>query len=283
MKKIKYSIVIPTWNNYVQVNKLINLLVYAKLYCDNNFFVEIIIVDDTPEKMREEIYLNKNTIDGIYYKIIYNKENIGFTKSLNKAIKSSNGKILIILNDDIEIRQDFFFILENKSINILAPKLLYPDGRIQKSIRRFPSLLGFVFDKNKKEYFCNDFDYNKQQYVEQPMFSALIVKRELFFKIGYLDENNGYKLYFSDVDWCKRVALAGYSIEYNPDLIVIHHHGISGSKLGLYKELLWVKGLKRYIEKYGSSSEKFFIKYMFWVIVLGKIISKIKRNIGKKD
>ena len=54
MKKIKYSIVIPTWNNYVQVNKLINLLVYAKLYCDNNFFVEIIIVDDTPEKMEKK-------------------------------------------------------------------------------------------------------------------------------------------------------------------------------------------------------------------------------------
>ena len=173
--------------------------------------------------------------------------------------------------------------MENKNISILAPKLLYPNGSIQKSIRRFPSLLSFIFAKNRKYYFYSDFDYNKQQYVEQPMFSALIVKREIFFNIGYLDEDNGYKLYFSDVDWCKRAALSGYKIEYNPNLVVIHHHGISGNKLGLYKELLWVKGLRRYIEKYGNSSEKFFMKYMFLIVFLGKIMNKFKRNIKKKD
>ena len=55
--------------------------------------------------------------------------------------------------------------------------------------------------------------------------ACLCVRREVINQIGGMDEN--FFLYFEDVDWCKRMRLAGWRVVYNPRVQVVHLRGQS--------------------------------------------------------
>ncbi|MCJ7752331.1 MAG: glycosyltransferase, partial [Armatimonadetes bacterium] len=61
--------------------------------------------------------------------------------------------------------------------------------------------------------------------VDQPMASALAVRRAAFNEVDLFDES--FRLYFNDVDLCYRLREAGWRIVFEPRARVLHHHGQS--------------------------------------------------------
>src|SRR3989304_9769073 len=124
---MKISIIILTYNN-LDLNK--RCIESVLKYSDGDF--EIIIVDNA-SKDKTPDYLRTLKNDKI--KVILNDENLGFSKGNNLGAKAASGEILIFLNNDTEVTKDWLTPiigqLQKESVGIVAPKLLYPNGKIQ--------------------------------------------------------------------------------------------------------------------------------------------------------
>jgi N-acetylglucosaminyl-diphospho-decaprenol L-rhamnosyltransferase len=140
----------------------------------------------------------------------------------------------------------------------VAPRLVHPDGTIQRSHMRFPSWLTplcygtpyerwFPENREVQRYFALDFDYEVDGDVEQPSAVCLLMRRKALKKTKPLDED--LWLFFNDVDLCRRLAQAGWRIGYLTGAHVIHHGGMSTRQ---YADLVpeWHKNRLFYYRKH---------------------------------
>jgi len=80
------------------------------------------------------------------------------------------------------------------------------------------------------------------------MASALALRREAVEAIGGLDE--GFRLYFNDVDLCYRLKEEGWRIVFEPRARVVHQHGASTSQVRPEAILESHRGLIRFYRKH---------------------------------
>lgn len=266
---INLSIVIPTWCNYSQLDSLLE-----SIRSDvNNWEVtcEIIVVDDSPLSKRKQIQCEN-------LKVIATSGNTRFANAANIALHAATGSYILLLNDDIVVLPGSIRILYDKIKDItdcVVPQLLLDMQTIQPSIRKLPDTKSIFwtmvpFFSETKGIKLKKFDYTKESNVEQPYFSVIMFSRSVFERVGFIDTQ--YPMYFNDVDWAKRASIAGVNIRYIPQAKFIHYHGISGDKLGFTKEIYWVRGLKKYLDKYYGGS--WFSRVRINIVVM--IISVFK-------
>ncbi len=213
-------------------------------------------------------------------KVFVNKSNLGYAEANNQGIKNSRGKYIFLLNPDTVLPENTIermisFMEENPFVSVLAPKILNPDGSIQDSIREFPDyqillweITGLsrllpkspIFGRWRMGYF----DYSKIQEVPQPMASALLLRREVFEKVGLF--NQEFPIYYNDVDFLKRVKDKGLKVVYFPHSEVIHRRG-AATKL-LWEKMIFEqhKGMYRYFKKYKKGGI-FYPLFLFSAIV----------------
>jgi len=179
-------------------------------------------------------------------KLIDNGVNLGFPKANNKVIKVSKGRYVILLNPDTVVTPGSFatlvkFMDDHPEAGAVGPLLEYPDGSFQPSCRAFPTLetefyrmLFFdqlfpksrIFGKYMMSYW---YPHNDVREVDQPMGAALLVRKEVIDRVGMMDENIFFL--FDEVDWCKRIKDAGWTIFFTPEAKIIHHKNKSFSQL----------------------------------------------------
>ena len=173
-----------------------------------------------------------------------NTENLGFSKANNQAIAQTNSRYVFLLNSDAAIHAGALETLvayadAHPSVGILGPKVLNPNGTLQFSCRRFPSLgagffrktyLGRLFPHNKfaRDYLMTDFDHNSDKAVDWVSGCAMLIRRATIDKIGALDER--FYMYCEDVDICQRVWDSGQEVVYMPEAVVTHAIGRSSDK-----------------------------------------------------
>jgi hypothetical protein len=68
-----------------------------------------------------------------------------------------------------------------------------------------------------------DFDHRQTRSVDQPMGACLLLRREAIGQTGLMDER--FKMFFNDVDLCRRLRAAGWDVVFFPDARVIHDAG----------------------------------------------------------
>lgn len=195
-------------------------------------------------------------------------ENRGFAHANNVGIARATGRYIFILNPDTEIVGDALgglisWMDMHPEQDMCVPQIVNADGSFQKgSVRRDPMLLTqllilaklqyiFAWLPQFRRYYAYDFDPSKEQEVEQAMGAALFIRREAIQRIGCFDE--GYFLWFEEVDLCKRVRVAGKSIWYIPSAQVKHHGGKSfEQRMPLAKQRIYNASVSRYFAKYHS-------------------------------
>jgi GT2 family glycosyltransferase len=176
--------------------------------------------------------------------LIENKENEGFSRANNQAIKASDGRYVLLLNSDAWIHEGALealaaFADSHPKGGIIGPKVLNSDGTLQFSCRRFPSLwagffrntlMGRLFPRNRfaREYLMGDFNHNESRPVDWVSGCAMLIRRDLIDRIGALDER--FYMYCEDVDICFRAWKAGYEVLFSPSAVVTHAIGRSSDK-----------------------------------------------------
>ena len=245
-----------------------------------DFDWEIIVTDsatiEKTEEMMEEEFSNIVFIPA--------KENIGFGKSINIAIKKAKGEYFFIVNADIIINEEkaieklLNYIEKNKSAGMVGPKLLNVNDTIQQSCFRFytpltvicrRTFLGKTFWGKKV---LNKFlmaDVFKGKEVTEPilvdwlMGSAMMIRKSDLEKVGVFDEN--FFMYFEDVDWARRFWENGLKVVYFPDAKMYHYHFQSSKKKSLLGSFL-----NKYARIHIKSALKYFMKYKFKNVKYGK-------------
>ena len=217
----KVSIIIPSYNDYDILKDSVESIHKT---CDRKDLYEIIIVDDycQPEN-REKL---KTLIDA-NTRVIFRKQNGGFSKAVNTGLREvPKTHDAIIFNSDVIAHSGWLEALEygayvfGEKVGIVAPKLLYPDGRIQSA--------GSHRNTEAREWFDHYYrfqqaDYgpaNVPNYVVAATGACLYVKRMILDKVGILDEQ--YPFAFEEVDLCLRTWEAGYRILYFPASTLTH-------------------------------------------------------------
>lgn len=170
--------------------------------------------------------------------------NLGFAGGNNTAIREARGRYILLLNPDTETHPGAFraliaFMDAHPDCAIAGPQLLNPDGSLQYSCRRFPTLeaglfrntpLGRLFPGNRatRDYMMKDVPHDRAMEVDWVSGAAMCIRRETLDRVGLLDE--GYFMYVEDVDLCYRAREVGGEVWYEPEAVVTHAIGQSSDK-----------------------------------------------------
>lgn len=200
--------------------------------------------------------------------------NLGFARGNNEALRAlgfgrrdAEGELpfaVWLLNPDTEVVDDaparlLAHLRANPRVGAVGPSLRYGDGRFQHAAFRFPGLLQIAFDlfpghprllesRLNGRYTRVAYDAGRPFAVDMLLGAALMVRGQAVAQVGLLDE--GYFMYAEELDWCRRVKSAGWSIEMVPTAAVIHHEGQSTRQF--HEEMfvaLWRSRL-RYYQKF---------------------------------
>lgn len=247
------SIVIPTWNQ----RKLLYECLESIVKYPSVLGTEIIVIDDASTDHTAEFIKKKFP----KVRLIENKVNEGYAKAVNKGVDHSKGNFIFLLNNDTRFLGNtidvlYEFLMEHKDVGAVAPLLVYPDGRLQVSCRRFPTPIAILLEKlhiNKTGHYMKlkltQDEHLKGGIVPQPMASALLIRRQCWEAVGALDER--FPIFFNDVDWCYRVYKnTDYKVYLCPDVKVIHHVGATVNTLGARKKWEFYKSLAKFYLKH---------------------------------
>ena len=264
MSKPSISIIITNYRTPDKLEKCLRLILSHHLDDDFRFW-EIIVADSGT--IAEE----KKKIVSAFPQITFleSKENIGYSRGVNRALKIAQGENILVINSDIFITGDIFsgmvkFLEENKDVGIVAPRLENVDGGHQYSAFRFYNLwiilarrtfLGKtkmgkkIIDRfTMKKEVAQSIRENKPLDVDWLMGSAFLFRKKLIGQIGYFDER--FFMYFEDVDWCRRIKRAGYRVVYLPNYQIIHYHLQASCKSGGIREILTNKYTRIHISSW---------------------------------
>lgn len=198
----------------------------------------------------------------------------------------------MILNSDTIILEGTFdkivkFMDENPQCGACGPKLLNPDLSLQCSSGKLPTFLYGLFEilflntiwRNnpvKLYRIYSDWDRNFTKEVDSIGGSCMLIRKEVAEKVGLLDQ--GFLIYWEEIDWCKRILEAGYKIFYLADVQIIHYWQVSMDKHGKEKkERIFYNSMLYYYKKHFG-----LLHYLvFWIILnfYTKPILKIIRTI----
>jgi N-acetylglucosaminyl-diphospho-decaprenol L-rhamnosyltransferase len=153
-----------------------------------------------------------------------NKAPRGYGANHNAALADASTPFVCVLNPDIRLKGNPFAALlrsfDEQSTALTAPKIVSPDGAIEDSARRFPT----VFSLAAKAFGGHDGTYSDTTAgLFNPDWLAgmfLLIRREAFAKVGGFDEK--FYLYYEDVDLCWRLRGAGYHIVQDRSVSVMH-------------------------------------------------------------
>ncbi len=182
---------------------------------------ELIVVDNaSSDASVEKIVTDGRTV------VIKNPVNLGFSKGNNMGIRIARGKYVALLSSDTKVTRGWLETLiscfnQDHDVGISSPKLLRPNGTIDSAGHIYLFRAGIATDRGQGERDVGQYD----SAAEMPSccFAGVVVKKEVFDKIGLLDER--LRFYYEDVDFCLRARIAGWRIIYCPSCIVYHHRG----------------------------------------------------------
>jgi len=189
---------------------------------------EIIVVDNGSDKKMSK---SKD------YRLVENKENLGFAKAVNQGIKIAKGKYILLLNSDTRVKkgsidQLYEFALSHPDAGMVGPKLVNGNGSVQPSSYHFPTLFGAI----REFWFGEESAYEKYSpggkggvAVDALVMAAVLIVPRALEKVGLLDEK--YFMYFEDMDYARRLKKSGLKVYYDSKSIVEHIHGASGKGL----------------------------------------------------
>jgi len=209
--------------------------------------------------------------------------NVGFGKAQNIGIQSSDAKYYFALNPDAllhdgenTITRLYNFMENHPHVGMVGPKIVYPDGSLQYSCWRYPSIFQPFFQRTKLGqtkwgkkkvafHHMKDYDHLRTIPVDAIMGSAMFVRKEAIQQVGMFDER--YFMYYEDIDWSLSMWQKNWAVYYVHDIVLTHFHGRGSAKVpGVVRALLknklarihivsWLKfiwkwrGLKKYYER----------------------------------
>ena len=221
---------------------------------------ELIIIDNSVDK-EEAQSLQRLIAARAHSRLEINEKNLGFARAVNQGAAQAAGKAILMLNPDAYLTKGalgrLYEELCNDGVAAVGPLIQFPDGQEQPGARRltptptraFAKLFGLSrFGLVKDHNLAGTPLPNKPQAVEALSGACMLVKTDLYQRIGGMDE--GYVMHCEDLDLCMQFRILGHKLMFVPDAVVIHEKGHSSKKQPLWVVWHLHKGMLRYYHKF---------------------------------
>ena len=225
----------------------------------------------------ETIVVDNGSIDGTVDLVreqfpearLIQQGNKGLGSGSNAGMRVAAGDWFLLLNSDawpIEgaLERLVAFGEAHPEAAVVGPKLRFPDGRLQRSVRGFPTLWRLATEylflrklaprsRALNAFYGNGFDYDRPLEAEFLMGAALLVRRQAADTVGLFDED--FFMFSEETDWCYRFRQAGWKVLFTPDAEFVHVGGASTSQhwSPMFREQ--VRGHLRFLAKHHGARE----------------------------
>jgi GT2 family glycosyltransferase len=208
---------------------------------------EIIVIDNNSSD--DSCSMMKQRFPHI--KLIENKENVGFPKGNNIAVKEAKGDYICILNPDTVVAEDTFdkilnseLVTRNSKLGILGCKLIDGTGNFLPESKRgvptpwvaFTKIFSLykIFPNSTlfNQYYAQHLAENQSGEIEILVGAFMVMKRELYLELSGFDED--CFMYADDIDLSYRALLLGKKNYYFAETTVVHYKGESTIKDAVY-------------------------------------------------
>jgi N-acetylglucosaminyl-diphospho-decaprenol L-rhamnosyltransferase len=217
---------------------------------------EVVVVDNGSSDGSADVV--REQLPGVR---LIEQENVGLAAGWNRGLEAASGRYVLILNSDAwltdgSLRRLVTFADQHPEAAIVGPRLLNPDGTLQRSVRGFPTLWRLATEyfflrklaprsRALNAFYANGFDHQEVREAEFLMGACMLVRREAVEQVGPLDE--AFFLFSEETDWAYRFRDAGWKVLFFPGAECVHVGGAShGGRL--FREN--VRGHLRFLSKH---------------------------------
>ncbi|MDA3883538.1 MAG: glycosyltransferase [Bacteroidales bacterium] len=255
----------------------------------------------------EVFVVDNNSVDGSCRMIqekfpdvilIANKENLGFAKANNQAIRQSQGEYVVLLNPDTVVEEDTFekvltFMDETHDSGGVGVKMIDGKGKyLPESKRGLPTLkvsfykmFGFhkLFPHSKRfnYYYLGHLNEESTHEIDILSGACMFLRTSVLDKIGLLDEE--YFMYGEDIDLSYRISQAGHKNYYFPHTTIIHYKGESTKKASFKYVMVFYKAMEIFARKQLHMKKYslywFIIHTAIWIRALFALVSRVVKKI----
>ena len=245
------SALVVTWNSADTILECLRSLPHG---------AEVIVVDngstdDTVARLQGS---------GPGVRILEPGRNLGFGAACNLAASHARGEYLLLLNPDAALEPEALTILlgaleEQPGIGAIAPYIQALDGSPELSWGEDPGIWQ-EWRRQRAQRGIGGVPTPPASAAKVAWVSGacLLARRDAWREVGGFDE--GFFLYFEDLDFCKRLRRAGWSIVYEPRARAAHRRGHSSSQIASQVETWYRASQLRYYLKHAPRYEQFFLK-----------------------
>ncbi len=258
---VDLSIVILSWNVRDLLRQCLESVASGRPLSTNHppLTTEIIVVDNAASDGSVEMVHTEFP----EVRLIANQTNRGYTGGNNDGIAVAVGRYVMILNPDTRVLADALAAMAayadaRPDVGVVGPQLLNPDGSVQSSRRRFPTLTTGLFESTwlqplaprdvLRRYYMLDQPDDAIQEVDWLFGACFLVRREVIQQVGALDED--FFMYSEEMDWCRRIQQAGWKVVYLPTAQVIHYGGKSSDQVAAQRHIYFQTSKVRYFRKH---------------------------------
>jgi GT2 family glycosyltransferase len=229
-------------------------------YTENNKPFQLIQLTDNQPSPKKDIPV-KSLI------LIKNKDNQGFAKGNNTgikfALKQFYPEYILLLNNDTVVDPEFLMELvktgdSNEKIGFIGPKTyLYDNKEVIQAAGG--GNIDFLHGESHEAAFMEEDTgkFDKDFEIDYVGGSCLLVKRKVIEKVGVLDE--GFFMYWEDVDWCFNGREAGYKSIYSFKSKIWHKYGTSSKNY--FKTYYHNRNRVYFMKKHAT--KKYYRKFMY--------------------
>ncbi len=200
---------------------------------------------------------------------VIEQENKGLGGGSNAGMRIASGDYFLLLNSDAWALDDAVerlaaFADEHPEAAVVGPRLLNPDGSLQRSVRGFPTVWRLATEylflrklaprsRALNALYGAGFDHEEVREAEFLMGSVLLVRREAADTVGLFDED--FFMFSEETDWLYRFRQAGWKVLFTPDAEFVHVGGATTRQNWgpMFREQ--VRGHVRFLAKHRGPKE----------------------------
>ena len=205
------SVMIVNYNTAAFLKRCLN-----SLSSQGDFNLKVVVIDNASDDNSRELVRNEFP----WVELVANKQNLGFARANNQALRSCKSKYVYFLNPDTEVQQGALvammrFMDSHPEVGLAGNRIINPDGSPQSSVEtRYPG------QKHAREELKG-----LEGGIAWVLGASMIARAGLIEDLGGFDER--FALYGEEQDLCLRIRKAGWAIGHIPDAVVIHWGGQS--------------------------------------------------------
>lgn len=258
-----------------------------------DFEMEIFVVDNNSVDTSISMVSSKFPT----VKLIANRNNLGFSKANNQAIKRASGKYILLLNPDTLLEPETLqmtvdFMEANADAGGLGVQMVDGKGNFLPESKRglptpaaaFYKIFGIssLFPHHRKfsAYHLGHLDKNEIHEIDVLSGAFMMMRKETLDKVGLLDED--FFMYGEDIDLSYRIIKGGYKNYYFPKTRIIHYKGESTKKDSINYVFVFYKAMIIFAGKHFSIQNAQLFSFLINLAIVFKAAISLVSSYIKK-